>query len=103
RLSLEDRGGAQIAVELDWRQTGPQTWDIEVETDSGPLVLSRGGAELTLPSGGLSGEDAEYTALYIRFSELSRDGVCDRDRDPLRLVADAYLRGRTVPTDPLQD
>jgi len=103
RLSLEDRAGAQIAVELDWRQTGPQTWDIEVETDAGPLVLSRGGAELTLPSGSLSGEDAEYTALYVRFSELIRNGLCELDSDPFRLVADAFLRGRTVPTDPFHD
>lgn len=103
RLSLQDSAGAAIAVELDWRQTGPQTWVIRVETDAGPLVLSRGGATLTLPSDILRGEDSEYPALYSRFAELVRSGASELDTDPLRLVADAFLRGRVIPTEPFFD
>lgn len=103
QLTLEDAAGAPIAVELDWRQTGPQTWVIRVETDAGLLVLSKGGAMLTLPSDIRQGEDAEYPALYARFAELIRSGASELDTDPLRLVADAFLRGRAIRTGPFHD
>jgi D-galactose 1-dehydrogenase len=103
RLSLQDSAGATIAVELDWRQTGPQTWVIRIETDAGLLVLSKGGAMLTLPSDIRQGEDAEYPGLYARFAELIRSGASELDTDPLRLVADAFLRGRAIPAEPFFD
>ncbi len=103
RLALQDADGAAISVELDWRQTGPQTWVIRVETDAGLLILSRGGAVLTLPSDILRGEDSEYPALYARFAELVRSGASELDTAPLRLVADAFLRGRAIPTEPFFD
>jgi D-galactose 1-dehydrogenase len=103
QLALQTSSGAPIAMDLDWRQTGPQTWDIRVETDAGPLVLAQGGAELTLPSGTQRAEDREYPALYARFAELIRSGASEVDTDPMRLVADAFLRGRIVRTDPFHD
>lgn len=103
RLSLEDAAGARIAVDLDWRQTGPQTWDIRVDTDAGPLQLSEGGARLTLPSETRLGKDGEYPALYARFAELVRSGVSEFDTDPLRLVEHAFMRGRAVRTEPFFD
>lgn len=102
RLSLS-AAGAPIAVDLDFRQTGPQTWDIEVETDSGTLLLSRGGAVLTLPDGTREAPDAEYPALYARFAELIRAESSEMDTTPLELVADALTRGRTIRTDPFHD
>ena len=39
RLSLRLASGAPVAADFDFRQTGPQTWDIEVETDHGTLRL----------------------------------------------------------------
>ncbi|MET0270678.1 MAG: Gfo/Idh/MocA family oxidoreductase [Sphingomonas sp.] len=95
-LSFCDTAGAPIAMDLDWRQTGPQSWDIIVETDAGTCRLSRGGAVLTLPSGADHGEDREYAGLYARFATLIRTGRSDVDTAPLRLVADAFLRGRRV-------
>ena len=38
--------GVPIRAEFDFRQTGPQTWDIRVETDAGRLTLSSGGRRL---------------------------------------------------------
>ena len=38
--------GVPITAEFDFRQTGPQSWDIVVDTDRGPLTLSGGGARL---------------------------------------------------------
>ncbi|MHB2207902.1 Gfo/Idh/MocA family protein [Methylobacterium sp. CM6257] len=98
-LSFTDAAGTPIRAVFDWRQTGPQTWDIRVETEDGTLVLSRGGSVLTL-----DGRDqplppeAEYRGLYDRFAALVRSGASDVDLNPLTLVADAFLRGerRTV-------
>lgn len=93
--------GAAIAVGLDFLQTGPQTWDIMVETDGGTLLLSGGGSKLTVdgvaqPVPGLG----EYPVLYKHFAKLIRAGASDVDVAPLRHVADAFMAGerRTVAT-----
>ncbi len=93
RLAMHDGGGAGITMDLDFLQTGPQSWDIAVETDSGRLLLQKGGAVLTLPDGVRHGEDREYAGVYARFAELVRGGASEVDSEPLRLVADAFLRG----------
>ncbi|PXA97719.1 galactose 1-dehydrogenase, partial [Nostoc sp. 3335mG] len=93
-LTMRDTGGTPVEMDLDWRQTGPQSWDIVVETDAGPLTLSEGGAVLTLPDGTARHPDREYPAMYAHFATLVRDRVSDVDVDPLRLVADAFLLGR---------
>ncbi|BEV01026.1 Gfo/Idh/MocA family oxidoreductase [Novosphingobium olei] len=98
-----DTGGAAIHMDLDWRQTGPQSWDIVVETDAGTLKLSNGGAVLSLPSGTEHAEDHEYPGLYARFATLIRSGRSDVDVDPLRLVADAFLRGKRATTEAFID
>ncbi|KQT33624.1 galactose 1-dehydrogenase [Sphingomonas sp. Leaf412] len=103
-LTLVDMDGAPISVVFDWRQTGPQTWDISVETADGRLELERGGAALRI-----AGEDqslpaeAEYPRLYAHFADLIRAKASDTDRSPLRLVADAFLRARHVPVAPFDD
>lgn len=98
-LHFADAAGTPIRARFDWRQTGPQTWDIRVETDDGTLVLSQGGAVLTidyrdqpLPP------EAEYRGLYDRFAALVRSGASDVDLNPLIHAADAFMRGerRTV-------
>lgn len=93
-LALRDELGANIEMDLDWRQTGPQNWDIEVETDAGMLALSRGGAVLALPGETRRDEDREYPRLYARFADLIHAGASEMDIRPLGLVADAFLRGR---------
>lgn len=100
RLTMETGCGAPIDADFDFRQTGPQSWDIAIETDGGTLRLARGGAELTLPTGTRSGKDREYPALYARFAQLIASGASDLDTMPFRLVADAFMRGRHCPTDP---
>ena len=96
RVSLRDAAGVPIAMDLDFRQEGPQSWDIAVETDAGTLTLSKGGdelagADIALPD---AGAHAEYAALYALFADLVRSGASDVDVTPLRLVADAFLSGR---------
>jgi D-galactose 1-dehydrogenase len=103
RLALQTATGAPIVADFDFRQTGPQTWDIEIETDAGTLLLSRGGAVLTLPGGARQASEAEYPALYARFAQLIGSGASEVDTAPLRLVADAFMRGRIVRTEPFHD
>lgn len=102
-LSFCDSAGAHIHMDLDWRQTGQQSWDIVVETDAGTLRLSQGGAVLSLPSGTERNRDLEYPGLYSRFAELIRSGRSDVDIGPLRLVADAFLLGRRNTVEPFHD
>jgi len=94
QLLFCDAAGAPITMDLDWRQTGPQSWDITIETDAGTCKLTRGGSVLTLPSGTEHSEDREYAGLYARFATLIRTGRSDVDTGPLKLVADAFLRAR---------
>jgi len=94
-LDMADATGLQIRAEFDFRQTGPQTWDIRIETDRGPLTLSGGGAKMS--DGGAGVVDAlkvEYPALYRRFVELTSQGESDVDLAPLQIVADAFLLGK---------
>lgn len=102
-LSFRDSNDAPIRMDLDWRQTGPQSWDIAVETDAGTLKLSKGGAVLEYPGEAISEPDAEYPALYTYFAGLIRHGSDDVDSSPLRLVADAFLRGQREIVDPFHD
>lgn len=102
-IEFRDTAGAEIHMDLDWRQTGPQSWDIVVETDAGTLKLSHGGAVLTLPSGTEHNEDMEYPGLYARFANLIRGGRSDADIAPLRLVADAFLRGNRQTVEAFHD
>jgi D-galactose 1-dehydrogenase len=98
-LQFVDSEGAPISMDLDWRQTGPQSWDIVVETDQGQLKLANGGAVLTLPDQTVQGYDVEYRGLYARFAELVHSQSSDVDKTPLQLVADAFLLGRRDITD----
>jgi D-galactose 1-dehydrogenase len=102
-IQFRDTAGAPIHMDLDWRQTGPQSWDIVVETDAGTLKLANGGAVLTLPSGTEHAEDMEYPGLYARFASLIRGGRSDVDVAPLRLVADAFLRGHRKAVEEFHD
>lgn len=85
-------GAAPVSVDLSFLQTGPQHWDIIVETDAGTLRLADGGSVLTLPGQPpITGEDREYRQLYGRFRELIVGADSDVDVVPLQLVADAFL------------
>jgi D-galactose 1-dehydrogenase len=103
-LSITDANGLPISAEFDFRQTGPQSWDIIVGTDQGQLVLSRGGARMAADGKTLvEAPDQEYPGLYRRFVELTKTGASDVDLTPLRLVADAFLLGSRRIVDPFED
>lgn len=87
--------GLPVAMELDWRQTGPQSWDILAETDKGSMELSGGGSKLAVDGRVVHDEpEAEYPMLYRRFAEIVRAGISDVDLAPLQHVADAFMLGK---------
>jgi D-galactose 1-dehydrogenase len=101
RLLLADSRGATAQVEMDFRQTGQQTWDIDVDTDAGRLHLSAGGGVMTVGDHAVETvECSEYGSLYAHFATLVRAGAIDVDCAPLQLVADAFLCGRRVEVEP---
>lgn len=103
-LALSDAAGLPISAEFDFRQTGPQSWDIHLDTDDGPVVLSSGGAKLSVGSEQhVDAIKAEYAGLYRRFVELTATGETDVDLAPLQLVADAFLLGRRRTVEPFED
>ena len=100
-LVFSDGTGLPILAEFDWRQTGPQTWDIRVETDAGRLTLSSGGSRLVHDDRTLVDENqAEYRGIYRRFVELITSRVSDVDLSPLLHVADAFMLGRRRDVEP---
>ena len=100
-LAFSDDAGTAIRAEFDWRQTGPQTWEIRVETDAGRLTLSAGGSRLVHDDRTLVDEkQAEYRGIYRRFVELIAGGASDVDLSPLVHVADAFLLGRRRDVEP---
>ncbi|WP_299508419.1 Gfo/Idh/MocA family oxidoreductase [Cypionkella sp.] len=90
-----------VTADFDWRQTGPQTWDIEIDTDQGPMALRMGGNVLEIagqPSAGENTIMGEYPALYKRMAELVAQGGSEVDLAPMVHVADALTLGRRIET-----
>ncbi|QWK77091.1 Gfo/Idh/MocA family protein [Ochrobactrum sp. BTU1] len=103
-LSFETESAVPVSFELDWRQTGPQTWDIRVETDKGTLLLSHGGSRLTIAGTEKMAEpDREYQRLYQNFVKLVGEGQSDVDLAPLTHVADAFLLGQRHVVEAFED
>jgi D-galactose 1-dehydrogenase len=99
RLTFSDH----VTADFDWRQTGPQTWDIEVETPAGHLALRLGGNVLEVDGTPVTGDHSimgEYPALYARMAELVASGQSEIDLSPMIHVSDAMTLGRRLVTDP---
>jgi len=100
-INFSDETDLPIHAAFDWRRTGPQTWDIRVDTDAGLLTLASGGRRLVCDGRTLLDEkQAEYRGIYRRFIEMIANGVSDVDLSPLVHVADAFLLGRRRDVEP---
>jgi D-galactose 1-dehydrogenase len=103
-LTFSDEAGVPIRAEFDWRETGPQIWHMDIETDAGRLTLGAGGRRLLHGERTLvDGDKAEYPALYRHFAELVANGVSDVDLSPLVHVADAFMLGRRRDVEAFED
>ena len=93
---------ASLAAEVDWRQTGPQSWNIDIETESGlKLALRDGGSKLSVNGEVRTAQPLEeYERIYERFADMLDKGEADMDYAPLRMIGDAFLVGRRVETEP---
>lgn len=106
-LSFAHPTGGEVTAEFDFRQEGEQTWTISIETDTGSMTLSDGGAKLSI-NGVLQAEVhedgnplvGEYPRLYAKMAGLVRNRGIDMDLSPMRHVADAFLLGRRLTVEP---
>ena len=99
RVRMQTEEGAPVEMDLDFRETGPQTWDMRIETDRGTLELSQGGATVIAGGTPIARESSlagEYDRIYARFALLIERGESDVDLAPLRHVADAMMLGRRI-------
>jgi predicted dehydrogenase len=104
RLVMTGRGAIPILADFDWRQEGPQTWDIEVQAGPERLKLRMGGARLAIDGAEVDVDaEQEYPEIYRRFAGLVATRTSDADITPLRIVADACLKGRQTAADPFHD
>jgi D-galactose 1-dehydrogenase len=105
KLEFHLEGAQAMTADFDWRQEGPQTWDIRIEAKDGSrLRLSMGGAELEIDGASVAqGPVREYGGIYDRFADLIATKAHDVDVRPLVQVADAFLLGRRLMVEPFQD
>jgi D-galactose 1-dehydrogenase len=103
-LQMNTVSGAPVEAVFDWRITGEQIWTIEVEAEEGRLTLSEGGNRLSINENNvLVAPEGEYAGLYRTFSDLIEAGTSHVDIEPLQLVADAFLQGSILTTEPFLD
>lgn len=89
-----------VSGDFDWRQTGPQSWDIMVETDAGVVDVKDGGTRFLIDGVAQdTGSLGEYPALYKRMKTLVENRICDVDLRPMVHVADAMTLGKRITTD----
>lgn len=106
-ISFGTDSGAEIVAAFDFRHTGVQTWDIDIDTDAGAVKLSAGGGILSIgnepvpPDAGAL--DSEYGAIYRRFAGLLELGRSEVDATPLQLVADIFLLAKRFIVEPFED
>jgi len=100
-IAAQVQWSGNVSGDFDWRQTGTQTWDIDVETDRGMLKIAEGGAVLFIDGVKQDvGPNREYPALYERMADLVTRGKSDVDLAPMVHIADALTLGRRVWTEP---
>ncbi|MFZ1471020.1 MAG: Gfo/Idh/MocA family oxidoreductase [Paracoccaceae bacterium] len=85
-----------VSAGFDWLQTGPQTWDITVDTAEGRMALRLGGNVMEVDGQTVAGKAdimGEYPALYAEMARLVGQGRSDVDLSPMVHVADAMMLG----------
>jgi D-galactose 1-dehydrogenase len=103
-LTFTDRSGAAIRGTFDWGHSGPSVWDMRIETDDGPLVLTQHGGAMSIA--GVAQPlppQTQYRDVYAHFAGLIASGRSDVDETPLQHVADAFLCGEQRLVEPFED
>jgi methyl coenzyme M reductase beta subunit len=87
---------------MDWRHAEGEQWTIRVETAEDTRVeLREGGARLLIDGAEQALQArSEYPSIYDRFATLIAEKAIEVDREPLRIVADAFLVARRELAEP---
>lgn len=94
-------GETRIAADFDFLQTGPQSWDMRIDTDRGTLLLSDGGATIAIDGEPpRRADNIEYPSIYARFADLIATGQSEVDLAPLRLVENALRIATRTTVEP---
>lgn len=94
-------GNATVDAQFSFCHTGVPTWDIEVDTTDGVLLLTDGGSRLNINGAAVAvPASTEYANLYRRFAALIKSASSEVDVSPLQLIADACLCGRRIEIEP---
>ncbi|MFQ1702003.1 Gfo/Idh/MocA family protein [Loktanella agnita] len=94
-IAADLRFSGGISGAFDWRQEGPQTWDITLQAGDDLVELQEGGNRCMI-----NGQEAtlseldEYPALYARMAGLIKNSSSDVDLSPMIHVADAMTLGQ---------
>lgn len=100
-LAFTNPDNAVMDAVFDWRQEGPQTWDIDIETNEGEMKISSGGAKMSIDGNVvIDGSDHEYSNLYAQMSGLLRAQKSDFDLSPMIHVCDAFALGKRTTVAP---
>lgn len=103
-MAMATESGAPITASFDWRQTGPQIWQIVFEAGDERFEFVQGGDDAAhTAEGEESGIAREYRAMYRHFISLVQNGQSHVDLAPLQIVADAFLRGENAVTEAFID
>lgn len=103
RLSLATADAVPVTIDLDWRATRDEAWEISINTEDGGAFLADGGSRLIWDEAVVAEvNDREYSWLYEDFAGLINGRTSDADMVPFTLVADALLIGRYHASDPFQ-
>lgn len=92
-----------VTMSLDFLQTGPPTWQMNIETEQGLLKLSGGGAviafndKILVQSEGIA---SEYDLIYAHFTKLILLGKSEVDVTPLMHVADCFMLCKHIQVEP---
>lgn len=83
------------SADIGWDHAGPEDWTIDIDTAGHHLVLGNAGAELLVDGAPAAlPPSEEYRSIYRAFATVVRDRAVIVDREPLRLVAQAFRKGR---------
>ena len=100
-IAADLRFSGGVTAEFDWRQQGPQSWNIDVATVAGTVQLRDGGNRMMIDGNPVVGGDLdEYPTLYAQMARCLRAGVSDVDLSPMVHVADAFSLGKRQEVEP---
>lgn len=94
--------GTNRRAAFDWRAAGADEWSIRVVTAADMVLELHGGGESLVIDGRAqeTPKRLEYSSVYSHFADVVRQRRVEVDAEPLRMAADAFLRGARVTVEP---